>query len=223
MKMKKNFLKRTLESFLVVAFALLLSACATSSYVGADFNSDNMQTVKTNEDFMFDVYKKNLDNISARIGISKTTIPEILAIYVQIDNLSYETPYIFKVDDLRVFGENGEIKFIPSANYLNIYQAAEASSMAAMSSIAPTLQNMTGMMTNYNEVNQTMIQNANQESSNSAFSKMEAIGNQISKHSIKYSSTISPRKSQYFYFFIENLDESLIKVVYRNLVYQFKF
>jgi len=216
-------IENVFKCILLSALALGLCGCATSSYVGEDYNSSNMQTVKTNEEFMFDVYKKSIDNTNVKIGISKTTIPEILAIYVQIDNLSYETPYIFKVDDLRVYAQDKEVKLISSSSYLNIYQAAEASSMAAMSSIAPTLQNMTGMMTNYNEINQTMIQNANQESSSSAFSKMETIGNQISKHSIKYSSAISPRKSQYYYFFIENTDEPLLTVKYKTLNYQFRF
>ena len=81
---------------------------------------------------------------------------------------------------------------------------------------------MTGMTANYNEYNQTMAQNASEASNRSAFSKMEQIGNQISQHSIKHSSTVSPRKSQYFYFFFENLDIFPVYVKYKSLNYQFR-
>ena len=162
-----------------------------------------------------------MDNANFKIGISKTPIPEILALYVQVENLSYETPYTFKVEDLRIYNPDKELQFITSNNYLNIYQNQEASSMAAMSSMGATLTNMTGMNANYNEVNQTMIQNASEQSNQSAFSRLEQIGSRILKHSIKHSAVVSPRRSQYFYFFFEDLDKYPIQVNYKTLNYQF--
>ena len=200
----------------------ILSGCATLTYVGEDYNSNNTQTVKTNEDLIFNVYKKSNQNVNVKMGISKTPVPEILALFVQVENLSYETPYIFKVEDLSMSNPDKNLQFITSNNYLDIWQNQEASSMAAMSSMGATLTNMTGMTANYNEFNQSMVQNSSEQSNQSAFSKLETIGNQILKHSIKYSATISPRRSQYFYFFFEDLDKYPIHVKYQDLSYQFQ-
>ncbi len=220
--MAKIKIINNLFTFLILSIISLgLCGCSTLSYVGDDYSQDNIQTVKTDEDFVFNVYKKSLDNANIKIGITRTPVPEILALYIQVENLSYETPYIFKVEDLNISNPDRELQFITTSNYLNIYQTQEASSMAAMSSMGATLTNMTGMTSNYNEFNQSMVQNSSEQSNKSVFSKIEQIGNQISKHSIKYSSTISPRKSQYFYFFFEDLEKFPISINYKNLNYQF--
>lgn len=192
------------------------------SYVGEDYSADNTQTVKTDEDLVFNVYKKTAENINLKIGISRTPVPEILALFVQVENLSYETPYIFLVEDLEISNPEKHLQFITSNNYLSIWQNQEASSMAAMSSMGATFTTMSGMNANYNDFNQSMVQNSSEQSNKSAFSRMETVGNQILKHSIKHSATISPRRSQYFYFFFEDLDKYPISVKYKNLNYQFK-
>lgn len=215
--MKKIF------SFTILGLlALFFAGCATLNYSGEDYSENNIQTIKTSEDFVFNTYKKTLNNANIKIGISKTPVVEILALYVQVENLSYETPYVFKVEDLTISNDNQNLQFITSNNYLNIYNNQEASSMAAMSAMSASLTNMTGMTANMNEMNQSMLQNSAQESNKSAFSHLEQIGNQITKHSIKHSSTISPRRSQYFYFFFEDLDEYPVYVNYKGLKYQFK-
>ena len=114
------------------------------------------------------------------------------------------------------------MQFITTNNYLSIWQNQEAASISAMSAMGSNLANMTNMSANFNEYNQTMLQNQSQETNKSAFSHLERIGNELSKHSIKVSSTISPRKSQYFYFFFEDLDEYPIYIEYKNLNYEFK-
>ena len=100
--------------------ATFLSGCATLTYVGEDYSQNNLQTVKTTEDLVFNTYKKTTDNANIKIGITKTPVPEILALYVQVENLSYETPYVFKVEDLRLSNAQREIQFISSNNYLSI-------------------------------------------------------------------------------------------------------
>ena len=72
------------------------------------------------------------------------------------------------------------------------------------------------------EFNTTMMQNSAQNANKSAFSHLELLGNQISKHSIKHSSTISPRRSQYYYFFFEDLDSFPVYVKYKDLNYSFQ-
>ena len=162
---------KLLSNLIIIPCALLfLGGCATLSYVGNDYQETNVQTVKTQEDFIFDVYKKTTDNINLKIGVSKTPITELLALYVQIENTSYETPYVFKVENLRIYQGDKELQFITTNNYLNIYQAQEASSMASMSNLGSTITNMTGMMSNYNDFNQTMAQNSAQQTNESAFS-----------------------------------------------------
>lgn len=214
---------KLLSKFVILlGLMMCLSGCSTLTYNGEDYNENNIQTVKTAEEFMFDTYKKSNSAINCKIGISKTQIPEILALYVQIENLSYDTPYVFKVDDLTITTQDTPARWISTANYLNIYQTSEASSMAAMSSLSSTITNMTGMMANYNEFNQQNLQNSAQQSNNDAFSKMEAIGNALTKHTVRYSSTISPRKSQYFYFFFEDVEKYPIIVDYKGLNYKFR-
>ena len=218
--MKK--IKIIVNLFLLFCLGLFLNGCATLTYSGEDFNSNNLQTIRTPEEFVFQTYSKNLNNINVKTGITKTPVTEVLALYVQIDNLSYETPYTFKVEDLIVSNPRTTLQFITSGNYLSIWQNQEASSISAMSAMGANLANMTNMSANFNEYNQTMLQNQSQETNKSAFNHLEQIGNQISKHSIKVSSTISPRKSQYFYFFFEDLDEYPIYIDYKNLKYQFE-
>ena len=214
-------MKKILSFLLLIFLSILFSGCSTSEYVGNDYVESNIQTVKTSEDFVFKVYKKQDNNAIIKIGISKTPIMEVAVLYIQIENLSYETPYIFKVENLKISSGNEDIKFITSNNYLKIYQTQESNSMGAISSMAPTLANMTGMTTNYQDYNQSVIQNNAQEASNSIYARMEQIGNQILKHSIQVSSTISPRKSKYFYFFFEN-PQDILTVRYKDLNYQFK-
>ncbi len=199
----------------------MLSGCSTLTYVGEDYVAENTQTVKTSEDFVFNVYKKSLGDVNVKVGVSKTTIIELLVLYIKFENYSYDNPYTFRVEDLRVSNSKGNIPFITSNNYLSIWQNQEAASMSQMGAMGATLTTMTGMTANANEFNQGMVQNSAQQSSSSAFGRMETIGNQILKHSIKLSSTINPRKSQYFYFFFEDTNEE-ITVRYKNLVYKFK-
>jgi len=215
-KFKKLFL------FFLLCAGLFLGGCATLSYVGEDYDSNNTQTLKTDEEMIFNVYKKTTGNANFKMGITRTSVPEILALIVQVENLSYETPYIFSVDDLMISNPDKNMHFITSDNYLSIWQNQEASSMAALSSMGATFSTMSGMTANYNEFNQSMAQNSSEQSNKSAFLRLETIGNQILKHSIKHSAKISPRRSQYFYFFFEDLDKYPITVKYKNLSYQFK-
>jgi len=202
--------------------ALFIGGCSTLDYVGEDYNVANKQTVKTQEEFVFNVYKKSLSNANVKIGISKTPIAEILALYIQIENLSYDTPYVFKVEDLYLSDKSRALQFITSNNYLSIWQTQEASSMTQMSTLGSTIQNMTGMAgNNYNEINQATIQNVAQSTNESAYNRLETIGTKILKHSIKHSSTISPRKSQYYYFFFEDTQNFPLTVRYKGLNYQF--
>jgi len=218
-------LNKKIKIFLTLAILFLstifFSGCATLSYVGEDSENVNILTVKTEENFVFDVCKKSLNNINASVGITKTSIPEILALYVQIENLSYETPYIFKVEDFYVSNSNGHVPFISTSAYLNIWQTQEANSMSAMGQMSTALTAMTGISSNYNDFNQSVAQNSAQATTNSAFSQMEEIGNRILKHSVKHSAQISPRKSKYFYFFIEDKEIFPITVNYKNASYQF--
>ena len=213
---------KILKFLALFILAIALFGCTSLEYTGEDYKVENTQTIKTAEDFVFNTYKKDIDGANIKIGISKTPVQEILALYVQVENLNYETPYTFRVDDLRLYDSNGEIQFITSNNYLSIYQTQESSAMGAMSSMGATFQNISGMTANYNEINQTMVQNASQQSNQDAFSKMEDLGNRILKHTIRTSSTISPRKAQYFYFFFENKDNFPINVKYKSLNYQFR-
>ena len=209
--------------FLVLfLLSFMLFGCASLDYTGEDYQSENKQTIKTSEDFVFNTYKKTIDNANIKIGIAKTPVQEILTLYIQVENLNYETPYTIRVEDLRVYDTSGEIQFITSNNYLSLYQQHESAAMTAMSTMGATFSNMAGLTTNYNEMNQSIVQNASEMSNKDAFSRMEDLGNRILKHTIKVSSVISPRKSQNFYYFFEDKDNFPLSVKYKTLYYQFK-
>ena len=213
---------KILKLIALLLLSITFAGCSSLDYTGEDYKAENTQTVKTNEDFVFNTYKKSLENVNVKVGISKTAIPEILALYIQIENLNHESPYVFKVEDLRVSDADGEIRFITSNNYLSIYQSQESQAMSSLGTMGATFSNMAGMTAGYNEVNQTMMQTASQASNSDAYSKMEELGNKILKHSIRVSSTISPRHAQYFYFFFQDRDKFPINVKYKTLNYQFQ-
>ena len=212
---------KILKLFAILLLSCAFVGCSSLDYTGEDYKVENTQSIKTAEDFVFNTYKKTVNDANIKIGISKTPVMEILALYVQVENLSYEKPYVFKVEDLRLFDSNGEIQFITSNNYLSIYQSQEASSMTSMGTMGATLTNMAGVTANYNEINQTMMQNSSQSSNQAAYARMEALGNRILKHSIRVSSSVSPRKSQYYYFFFQDREKYPINVKYKTLNYQF--
>ena len=205
----------------ILLLSLVVGGCSTLDYVGEDYKVSNKETIRTQEDFVFNVYKKSLSNANVKVGISKTPIMELLALYVQVENLSYETPYIFKVEDLILSDSTKKLQFITSNNYLSIWQNQEANAMTSMSMMGASLQNMAGITSNYTEINQSNLQNTAQESNKSAYIHLETVGNQILKHSVKHSSTISPRRSQYYYFFFENTEKYPLTVDYKGLRYQF--
>ena len=210
-----------LKFLVLFLFSVVLFGCTSLDYTGEDYKTVVSQTTKTSEDFVFNTVKKPLNNINVNVGISKTPVQELLVLYIQIENLSYETPYTFRVEDLRVSDSDGDIQFITSNNYLSIYQTQEANSMSSMGTMGATLTNIAGMTSNYNEINQSIMQSTSQASNQDAYSKMEDLGNKILKHSIKVSSVISARKSQYFYFFFQDKEKYPINVNYKSLNYQF--
>ena len=214
-------LKRFFTLTVFFISTIFLTGCATLSYVGDDSDSVNIQTVKTEENFVFDVCKKSTNDINALIGITRTAVQEILVLYVQIENLSYETPFLFKVEDLKVSSPNEEVRFLPPSTYLSVWQTQEANSMSAMGQMDATITTMTGIGSNYNDFNQSIAQNSAHSTTNSAFSLMQQTGDEILKHSVKFNSQISPRKSKYFYFFFEDKEQFPISVNYKNLSYQF--
>ena len=90
--MKSMIRFKTVFNFIYIALialvACFLCGCATLSYSGGDYDATNIQTIKTSEDFVFNVYKKSDNSANIKIGVSKTPVFEILALYVQVENLS---------------------------------------------------------------------------------------------------------------------------------------
>lgn len=217
----KNKLDSFLKLGLLFVFSLGLFGCATLSYVGDDYAPENTYTIKTNEEFLFNVYKKTLDNVNLKVGITRTSVAEILAIIVQVENLSYETPYTFQATDLKVSDPEKDIQFLSTNTYLSVWQTQEANSMSAVGSLGNTISTMTGINGTYNEYNQAVVQNSNQQDTQTTIKRLDRIGNGISQHTVRSSSVVGPRKSQYYYFFFEDTEKYPIKVNYRNLSYQF--
>ena len=66
--------------------ALFLCGCATSEYVGSDFDSSNVQTVKTNEDFVFKTYQKKSDNAIIKMHGDFNNKNIVLKIRILVNN-----------------------------------------------------------------------------------------------------------------------------------------
>lgn len=205
--------------------ALSLTACSNLTYVGEDYDPKNSANILTNESFYFSTYLKRLEeeNVSFRIGMSKTPVPEALAIYVQVNNNS-PSEYVFSVKDLEISSANGiRAEIISPSNYLGAYQSSQAGAIASMSQMSGSFNNFATIANNYQHINQatpTMQTGANTDAQNS-YKQISTVVEGVTKHMINNSAVIEPNQSKFFYIFISDPDNYPINIKYKGLSYEF--
>lgn len=220
-----RFKKTTLALGAVLIGALALSGCSTLSYVGDDYNAKNSAFIQTDEMFYFSTYNKTStdEDISMRVGVSKTPVPDILATYVQINNNSTTNDYVFYTKDFVISANNAPVELITSSNYLGAYQSSQAGALASMSQASSTIGNIANIANTYQRLNQTspVAESANVSSNDGAYKQISAVVEGISQHTINNAAVIKPKENKFFYIFIKDPAMYPIKVDYKDLTYSF--
>lgn len=220
-----RFKKTTLALGAVLISALALSGCSTLSYVGEDFDAKNAALIQTDEMFYFSTYNKTSTNedISMRVGVSKTPVPDILAAYVQINNNSSTNDYVFYTKDFAISASNTPVEIISSSNYLGAYQSSQAGALASMSQASSAIGNIANIANTYQRLNQTspVAESANVSSNDGAYKQISTVVEGISEHTINNAAVIKPKENKFFYIFIKDPGIYPIKIDYKDLTYSF--
>ena len=223
--MKKLIANRFFMLGAILISALALGGCSTLSYVGEDYNAKNSAFIQTDEMFYFSTYNKTSadEDISMRVGISKTPVPDILATYVQINNNSTTNDYVFYTKDFVISANNTPVDLITSSNYLGAYQSSQAGALASMSQATSTIGNIANIANTYQRLNQTspVAESANVSSNDGAYKQISAVVEGISQHTINNAAVIKPKENKFFYIFIKDPGIYPIKIDYKDLTYSF--
>ncbi len=205
--------------------ALALGGCATLSYVGEDFDAKNSAMIQTDEMFYFSTYNKTSqqEDISMRVGVSKTPVPDVLVAYVQINNNSNTNDYVFYTKDFVLSANETPVEIISSSNYLGAYQSSQAGALAAMSQVSGTLSSFATIANNYQRLNQTSptAEPSNVSTDDGAYKQISTVVEGISKHTINNAAVVAPRENRFFYMFLKDPGVYPIKADYKDLSYSF--
>ena len=223
--MKKLIVNRFFMLGAIILGALALGGCSTLSYVGEDFDAKNSALIQTDEMFYFSTYNKTSANedISMRVGVSKTPVPDVLATYVQINNNSATNDYVFYTKDFAISANNTPVELITSSNYLGAYQSSQAGALASMSQASGALNNIANIANTYQRLNQTspVAEPSNVSSDDGAYKQISAVVEGISKHTINNAAVVSPKENKFFYIFVKDPGVYPIKIDYKDLTYSF--
>lgn len=220
-----KFKKASLVLCALLLSVLALGGCSTLSYVGEDYNAKNTAMIQTDEMFYFSTYNKvsPAEDISMRVGISKTPVPDILAAYIQINNNSSTNDYVFYTKDFVMSANDIPVDLISSSNYLGAYQSSQAGALAAMSQASGTLSSIATIANTYQRLNQTspVAEPSNVSTSDGAYKQISAVVEGISKHTINNAAVVRPQENRFFYMFMKDPGIYPIKVDYKDLTYSF--
>ncbi len=223
--MKKLIVNRFFMLGAIILSALALGGCSTLSYVGDDYNAKNSAFIQTDEMFYFSTYNKTSTNedISMRVGVSKTPVPDVLVTYVQINNNSSTNDYVFYTKDFAISANNTPVELITSSNYLGAYQSSQAGALAAMSQASGTINNIANIANNYQRLNQTspIAEPSSVSADDGAYKQISAVVEGISRHTINNAAVISPKENKFFYIFVKDPGVYPVKIDYKDLSYSF--
>ena len=225
-KLIVNKIKKTSLMLCALTLGMLtLSGCSTLSYVGEDYNAKNSALIQTDEMFYFSTYNKTSqsEEISMRVGISKTPVPDMLATYVQINNNSKTTDYVFYTKDFNMSANDIPVDLISSSNYLGAYQSSQAGALASMSQASGALNNIANIANTYQRLNQTspIAETTNVSTNDGAYKQISAVVDGISQHTINTAAVVKPGENKFFYLFMRDPGVYPINVTYKDLSYSF--
>lgn len=220
-----NFKKLSLMLCALFISALALGGCSTLSYSGDDYNALNAAPVQTEEQFYFSTYNKTSaqEDISMRIGISKTAVPDVLVTYIQINNNSSANDYVFYLKDFVISAQDTVAETIQPSNYLGAYQSSQAGALASMSQASGAFNSLATIATTYQRLNQTSptVESSNVSSDDSAYKQISSVVEGVSAHTINNAAVIKPGENKFFYVFVKDPNVYPIKIEYKDLTYSF--
>ena len=216
MKKKLNWLKN-----IAICFgALALCGCSALQYSGEDFDKANQANITTNESFYFKTYEKQLnENIEMKIGVTKTQIPDVLVVYVGVQN-SGEYSYSLNIEDFKIKLGGRNATFVKPSDYITQYQDMENELLAASQGIAPTLNSVANIANHYQRDNRQMIMAENNDMELS-LQQIAAVAGGIESHALRAISQVPAKSRKYFYLFIEDTELYPLEITYQNLKYTF--
>ncbi len=212
-------MKRKLSiTSIILGAALLLCGCSTLDYSGEDFNKSNSQTITTKETFYFSTYTKQTSEGGAKIsvGISKSQVQEILAVYLGVDNTQGAGAIPVSYSDVKVWAADSPADFITPANYIAVYKGEQSDLIMGAQAMAPTITNMANIANNYYNTGQNPILR-DQNASNASLRQLDDTITGIREHSITSTSLVKAGEKKYYYIFVKDDDRYPIKIQYKGL------
>lgn len=220
-----NLKKKTLMLSALLISALALGGCSSLTYVGDDYNASNVAGIQTSESFYFSTYNKTSESeeISLRLGVSKTPVTGVLVTYIQINNNSSVNDYVFYMKDFNISANNETVGVISPSNYLGAYQSTQAGAIASMSQSGGAFSSIATIANTYQQLNQnsSTMQTSTTSNNDSAFKQISAVVKGISDHTINTAAVIKPKENKFFYIFIQDPQVYPIKIDYKDLTYSF--
>ncbi len=226
--MKKHLFNKIvkLPMLLIALFFIALSTtgCSSLSYVGEDFNENNVSSVQTNEEFYFSTYNKTSADgkFDLKIGTSKTPLPEVLAIYFELNNNSQDEIIIDR-EAIKISSNDKPVMSISTSNYISAYQSSQSGQIAALSQSAGAMGNIANMMNNYQQTNMQRdpaLMNSQITDGDSSFREAADVSRGIVNHTIKNIAIVKGLEKRYFYLFIKD-PQGPIQIDYKDLSYTF--
>ena len=217
MKKKLNWLKNILVCF----GALALCGCSALQYSGEDFNKQYQTNVTTNESFYFKPYTKQVNNnVALSIGVTKSQIPDVLAVYIGVQNNS-EYPFTFDVDEFSVKTGNKTARYVKPSDYVSFYQDQENALLNASQGIAPTLSSVANIANHYYQGETRQMAIAENNEMEISLKQIATVAAGIESHALRTSAQIPANTKNYYYLFIEDVELYPIEISYSNLKYTF--
>ncbi len=216
MKKKLNLLKNILICF----GALVLCGCSALQYSGDDFDKIKQSNITTNESFYFKTYEKHINtNVVMKVGVTKSQIPDVLAIYIGVQN-NGEYAYNFNSEDVSVKLGGKSARVVKPSDYVTWYQEQEQALIAASQGLAPTLNSVANIANHYQSDTRqiAMAENNDMELS---LKQIASTAEGIEAHALRSIAQISSGEKKYYYLFVEDMDLYPVEITYQNLKYTF--
>ena len=118
--MKKQLLSKIL---LFSGLILSLTGCTSLDYVSEDVSEVKVANITTREDFILKAVKKTDGYADISIGISQTSLPETLVLYIGVKNNSPETRYRVDIKNISVTSPIGQMSFMQPSNFISNYKS----------------------------------------------------------------------------------------------------
>lgn len=207
---------------LIVLSCVLLSGCETMHYVGDDFDVKKQVRVSTDENLVFSAYKKysSTANVELTVGVSFTTVPNILAVYIDLYNLNKDA-YNFFADDFIVKAYPGELDKVPANVYLSLYQSVQSQNYQDLYNVATKSALAINATNPYDSAYGKRTDTTSANSMASLNNEITSVSKRITAKTVKSVRTIQSGERAQMYLFIKDAEQYPIEVIYKDLKFVF--